>query len=198
MLRAGPVLSVPPLLLFTQPSSPPSPVQAPAPTAAATAAMEAVQAKLLGTGPGVLQLYRSPGLSASKTATLLHTAQRGPLPGATGLDTEVCFNVSLTAPLTAEEAGTLAWLLRETFEPEKLTAESRFAAPAGAGVLEVGPRMSFSTAWSANAVSICSSVGLAKVDRVEVSRRYLLQGNATSDQLQGFAAMVRVGACADV
>ena len=28
--------------------------------------------------------------------------------------------------------------------------------------------MSFSTAWSANAVSICQSCGLAKVNRVEI------------------------------
>ena len=40
-----------------------------------------------------------------------------------------CFNVSSTEPLTAEEAATLAWLLRETYEPELLTPDTKFAAP---------------------------------------------------------------------
>ena len=31
-------------------------------------------------------------------------------------------------PLSAEEAATLLWLLRETFEPELLTPSSRLAA----------------------------------------------------------------------
>lgn len=37
-----------------------------------------------------------------------------------------CYNISTTEPLTAEEAETLAWLLRETFEPELLTASTEF------------------------------------------------------------------------
>jgi hypothetical protein len=52
-----------------------------------------------------------------------------------------CYNISLTAPLTAEEAATLAWLLRETFEPELLTPGSEFG-PEAVGekdtVVEVG------------------------------------------------------------
>lgn len=44
--------------------------------------------------------------------------------------------------------------------------------------------MSFSTAWCANALSICASCGLGgKVDRVEVSRRYLLRGGGGGGQL---------------
>jgi len=98
--------------------------------------------------------------------------------------------------LTAEEAQTLAWLLRETYEPELLTSDSRFsttnASVASETVVEVGPRMSFSTAWSANAVSICASCALGKVDRVEVSRRFLLTTSAplTAPERAAFAAMV--------
>lgn len=83
-------------------------------------------------------------------------------------------------------------LLRETFEPELLTPASEFGASGGA-LVEVGPRMSFSTAWSANAVSICASCGLgAKVDRVEVSRRYRLASTAplAPAEAAAFAAMV--------
>ena len=42
---------------------------------------------------------------------------------------------------------------------------------AGGTIVEVGPRLNFSTAWSANAVSICESCGVSKVNRIEQSRR---------------------------
>ena len=74
-----------------------------------------------------------------------------------------------------------------------LGAQSRLDAPAsGAAVVEVGPRMSFSTAWSANAVSICHSCGLAKVTRMEQSRRFLLKSSSplSQNQLLKFAGMV--------
>lgn len=35
-------------------------------------------------------------------------------------------------------------------------------------------RLNFSTAFSSNAVSICNSIGLYKVKRIEVSTRYLI------------------------
>jgi len=35
-------------------------------------------------------------------------------------------------------------------------------------------RLNFSTAFSSNAVSICISIGLTKVTRLEVSTRYLI------------------------
>jgi len=52
--------------------------------------------------------------------------------------------------------------------------------------------MSFSTAWSANAVSICTSCGLDKVDRIEISRRFSLTSSSplSPSDLQGFAALV--------
>ncbi|KAL6785042.1 hypothetical protein ACKKBG_A02200 [Auxenochlorella protothecoides x Auxenochlorella symbiontica] len=156
----------------------------------ASPAAAAVLQKLTAAGPGVLQLYRSPGLSASKAATLLKQAQAKTLPEVTGMDTELCYNISLSQPLTAAEAETLAWLLRETFEPERLTPDSSFQLEPQDAVVEVGPRMNFSTAWSANAVSICASCGLGKVERVEVSRRFRLRGGASTAQLAAFAASV--------
>lgn len=58
--------------------------------------------------------------------------------------------------------------------------------------MEVGPRLSFSTAWSANAVSVCASCSLSKVTRVERSRRFhVTSGSPLSEaQLAQFAAMV--------
>lgn len=85
-------------------------------------------------------------------------------------------------------------LLTETFEPELTTAATQFDQQSETtAVVEVGPRMSFSTAWSANAVSICHSCGLGKVTRMEKSHRYQLKaGKPISQQQQlAFAAMVR-------
>jgi hypothetical protein len=81
----------------------------------------------------------------------------------------------LAAPLDAAEADKMAWLLRETFEPQQLTPSSIFDGSApNQCVVEVGPRTNFSTAFSTNATSITRSVGLDKVTRLEPSRRYLL------------------------
>lgn len=138
----------------------------------------------------VLQLYRTPGMSASALASLLKTSQRKVSSEIRGIDVEVCYNIALLEPLNQEEATTLSWLLAETFEPEKLTALTTFAATDA--VIEVGPRKSFATAWSANAVSICESCALSKVTRLEASRRYRLQSLQPLDEeaITAFAALV--------
>ena len=41
-------------------------------------------------------------------------------------------------------------------------------------LVEVGPRLNFSTAWSTNAISIFHACGLDNIPRAECSRRYLL------------------------
>ncbi|DBA68000.1 hypothetical protein WJX79_010614 [Trebouxia sp. C0005] len=141
----------------------------------------------------VVQLYRYPGLSKSAAATLLRKVQQTVSLDIEAVEAELCFNVAFSSPLTAEEASTLTWLLTETFEPELTTPTTRFGQTSGAtAVVEVGPRMSFSTAWSANAVSICHSCGLSNITRIEKSYRYQLQsGKAVSQQQQlAFAAMV--------
>lgn len=57
--------------------------------------------------------------------------------------------------------------------------------------------MNFSTAWSANAVSIFRSCGLGKVTRAECSRRFRMRNAAGADvalspaQVTAFAAEVR-------
>lgn len=61
--------------------------------------------------------------------------------------------------------------------------------------MEVGPRLSFTTAWSANAVSVCQACALPDVTRIERSRRYLLSVGPDAaplehSQLDAFAALV--------
>eukprot|EP00448_Togula_jolla_P003612 CAMPEP_0170614120 /NCGR_PEP_ID=MMETSP0224-20130122/24630_1 /TAXON_ID=285029 /ORGANISM="Togula jolla, Strain CCCM 725" /LENGTH=1283 /DNA_ID=CAMNT_0010939755 /DNA_START=66 /DNA_END=3917 /DNA_ORIENTATION=+ len=87
---------------------------------------------------------------------------------------EICFNIEITAPLLPDEQ-------KETFEPECCAQTSFLKVKEGESVLEVGPRQQFTSAWSSNAVSICSSMGLSKITRIEVSRRYHVRtGKAAS------------------
>ena len=55
-------------------------------------------------------------------------------------------------------------------------------------VVEVGPRMNFSTAWSTNALAICRACGISgdKVEKIEQSRRYgfVFDGEMYSPTLQ--------------
>jgi phosphoribosylformylglycinamidine synthase len=92
------------------------------------------------------------------------------------LKQEHCYNVQLSddaAALSSVEAEHLLWLFAETFEPEKTVTASFF--PADGCVLEIGPRLSFETAFSSNAVSICTACGLTQVVRVECSKRFLVE-----------------------
>lgn len=97
----------------------------------------APQHKLQSTGNGVVQLYRYPGLTPSKAKTLLRKAKDKASSSITGIDGELCYNVATSSPLTAEEAETLAWLMRETYEPELLTPDSSLRAGGSDAIVEV-------------------------------------------------------------
>ncbi len=94
----------------------------------------------------------------------------------TAVASEACFNLEVASSLDAVESKTVVWLLGETFELDQLRARTTFAARdllAGECVIEVGPRMSFSTAWCSNAVSIFKSCGLGdRITRAERSSRF--------------------------
>lgn len=149
--------------------------------------------------PKITHLYRLPLLSDSATAQLLKRVQMKISSEIVEIKTEQCFNVGLSSPLSNEKLAKLKWLLGETYEPEKLQAQSLLEMEmprTGSNILvEVGPRLSFMTAWSANAVSICKACTLTEVTRIERSRRYLLclKTNAIvlqQSQLDDFVAMV--------
>ena len=127
----------------------------------------------------IIHLYRTPALSSFQTDGLLDTVAQRVSSNVRGIETELCFNVASASPLNADEMRLLRWLLAETFEPEKFS-DTSFLNPHSALrtphlILEVGPRMNFTTAWSANAISVCQACGLAKITRIERSRRYLLR-----------------------
>ena len=119
----------------------------------------------------LLHFHRSPALSGTKRSDLLAFVRKHVSPHLRGIESEHCFNVETSEPLTDAEIETLRWLLAETFEADRFAPGSFLA---GKQVLEAGPRMNFTTAWSANAVSVCHACGLGKIRRIERSRRYRL------------------------
>jgi phosphoribosylformylglycinamidine synthase len=142
-------------------------------------------------------LYRTPALSNYQAANLLEAARGAVSRNIQNIDTEFCFNIASSAPLTTDEEQLLRWLLAETFEPENLSSTSFLARPATTGstpvVLEVGPRMNFTSAWSTNAVSICQACCLGSIRRIERSRRYRLSihgGTLGRHELDAFLALV--------
>ena len=146
----------------------------------------------------IFHLFRTPALSSFQIDGLLATARHKVSRAITGINTEFCFNIASALPLTADETRLLRWLLAETFEPEKFS-DATFLNPQSSIrnpqlLLEVGPRMSFTTAWSTNAVSVCHACGLKKITRIERSRRYRLDfdkaSSLTKDQQGVFLALV--------
>lgn len=67
----------------------------------------------------------------------------------------------------------VAYCLRETFDPAGFSLDSflekQSAAPGKAvWILELGPRLNFTTAWSTNAVSILRAAKVSTIPRIEV------------------------------
>jgi phosphoribosylformylglycinamidine synthase len=80
----------------------------------------------------------------------------------------------------------LLWLFVETFEPENIAGNSfldviyynqSHANLSKLVLIEVGPRLAFTTAWSSNCVSMCQACGVANVTRIERSRRYFVESS---------------------
>jgi phosphoribosylformylglycinamidine synthase len=191
-----------PSLLSHHPHRPPPPHPPPIPTPSqpTAATSPAVVSALTTASPGsVVQLYRSPALTPSQCAALAAAARSHPsLADVEAVDAEAVYNIELASPLSPEGAATLAWLLAETYEPERLSAAPRLGGgknDSSSSVVEVGPRLSFQSAWSTNAVSVCGSAGLAPpVTRVERSRRYAVRlaggGALSPTQAAAFAGLV--------
>ncbi len=121
--------------------------------------------------------YKKPAITKNKKENLLSIFRESVSSKIEDIETEVCFYVETTEPLKVEETNMLQWLLSETFKPENLSAKSFLLDPKekdndSSFIVEVGPRLNFATSWSTNAVSICHSCGIAKIKRMEKSRRY--------------------------
>ena len=93
-----------------------------------------------------------------------------------------CFNIESTRAFTPEELERLRLILADGFLADSISAKPFLE---GERVVEIGPRLNFATAWSANMLSICRAVGLDAVTRVERSRRYLVP---EAEDMAAFAA----------
>ncbi|XP_006899247.1 PREDICTED: phosphoribosylformylglycinamidine synthase [Elephantulus edwardii] len=104
---------------------------------------------------------------------------KGKLPELQGVKTELCYNVNWTADSlpNTEEMKKLKWLFGCPLLLDDVAHESWFSPTPNDLVLEVGPRLNFSTPASTNIVSVCHAAGLEAVDRVETTRRYWLSFN---------------------
>ena len=122
----------------------------------------------------LLRRYRSYNLPSATHKSLLDAARQHLGSEIDGIEAEFCFYIETSRDLRNEELRILDWLLTETFEPYRYGLASFLDDRLGE-ILEVGPRMTFTTAWSTNAVSICHACGLGAARRIERSRRYLLR-----------------------
>ena len=93
------------------------------------------------------------------------------------VERESCFNIqlSVSGDLESIQKDRLEWLLAETFEKDHLKLEKSFfdeeAPSSKIWQVEFGPRMTFTSAFSSNACSICRACAIP-VERLELSRRY--------------------------
>lgn len=137
----------------------------------------------------IVRLYSFPGLSSGRhDMTLSKLKSASTRLEVTKLTTEICYNISVQGNecLNAGELKNLFWLLTSSFEEDTVRKTSfldETASTDGYGkvLIEIGPRLNFSTAWSTNAVSICQSIGLEQIDRIERSCRYLIEVRPKDD-----------------
>lgn len=119
-------------------------------------------------------MFRKPAYTVAKTKEILNKLLLNH-PDIVDLKTELCYYIEVTESKVSEnEKKILKWLLQTPLNPENLTEQTSLQKSATNIIIEVGPRFNFSTANSTNAVSICQSLGLKNVARLEFSRRYLI------------------------
>ncbi|XP_024420604.1 phosphoribosylformylglycinamidine synthase [Desmodus rotundus] len=124
----------------------------------------------------VLHFYVRPSGHEGAASGHIRRKLRGKLPELQSAKTELCYNVNWTAESlpSAEEMKKLMWLFGCPLLLDDVAQESWLLPGSSDLLLEVGPRLNFSTPTSTNIVSVCQAAGLWAVDRVETTRRYLL------------------------
>ncbi|XP_006151807.1 phosphoribosylformylglycinamidine synthase [Tupaia chinensis] len=124
----------------------------------------------------VLHFYVRPSGHEGAASGHIQRKLKGKLPGLQGIETELCYNVNWTAQVlpNAEEMKKLMWLFGCPLLLDDVAQKSWLLPGSSDLLLEVGPRLNFSTPTSTNIVSVCQAAGLDTVDRVEITRRYQL------------------------
>ncbi|XP_050484898.1 phosphoribosylformylglycinamidine synthase [Bombus huntii] len=130
----------------------------------------------------IIRFYKVPGLKSgqfkSKFNSLVQITNL-----ISGLETELCYYIEVKEPLSEEELAILKWILTPPLESQSLKNSSAFDKKLNnCFIIEIGPRLNFSTAFCSNAVSICRSVYLDKVTRIEAATRYCIKYNGVIDK----------------
>ena len=94
--------------------------------------------------------------------------------------------------MTQNETEKLIWLCSETFEAGCSALEISFLDAwkdtndlgLSEWLVEIGPRLSFATAWSSNCASICKACKIMSVERIERSRRFKVISQIPLSQLE--------------
>eukprot|EP00961_Rhodomonas_salina_P273262 3692198-Rhodomonas_salina.1 len=138
---------------------------------------------------GMYQVYSFPGLEHGQVDRLMLKAKSLQLP-ITSMETEFCFNVSHKQALSAENKKTILWCLSEG--GHKIADSSLLKAGPNQFIVEVGPRMNFTSAWSTNCCSVIKAAEIEGVPRVERSRRFLVTTKQalTAEQMSAFVATI--------
>lgn len=136
----------------------------------------------------MIRLYRKPALSKYKTKNLLNTVINEVSNNIFNIETEICFNISITDSLNQREIDTLKWLLSETFEQDNFSDKTFLHGD----VIEIGPRLNFATSWCSNALSIFKACAIEKVERIEQSRRFNILSSSvlTEKEISDFISLI--------
>ncbi|GFO17905.1 phosphoribosylformylglycinamidine synthase-like [Plakobranchus ocellatus] len=130
----------------------------------------------------LIKYYRKPGITESQIEAANFKIQSVLSENImSSLSTEVCYYIQADAQmLSSEEESILKWLLSVPFEEHNLSSKPSLQEDNNSILIEIGPRLNFSTAFSTNSVAICHSFGFTDIHRIELSTRYLLVFNEGS------------------
>ncbi|XP_011311335.1 phosphoribosylformylglycinamidine synthase [Fopius arisanus] len=130
---------------------------------------------------GIQRFYKSPGLLSGQLTNKINAVTQVSKFVST-LETELCFYVESTGELSKDEGNILTWILSPPFQSQNLRSSNFSKLSDYDLIIEIGPRLNFSTPFSTNAVSICKSAGLENITRLEVATRYLVRCNGKIDK----------------
>lgn len=121
----------------------------------------------------IQKFYKSPGLLTGELSNKLQAIKQI-CRTVDNLQTEICYYIESSTKLTAEDLEKVHFCFKSSFETQ-LRDVSEFEITKNNIIVEIGPRLNFSTAFSSNAVSIFKFTGLKNVIRVEKATRYLIK-----------------------
>jgi len=138
----------------------------------------------------VERIYAVPGLEEGQVERILLKAKTLGLP-IESIKTGFCYNVELTAKLSDDQTKMLWWCLAEG---EVKMSKDPLLSSSGPNefVVEVGPRMNFTSAWSTNCVSVLNAAGIKCAPRVERSRIFVVLSESplSSEQQKIFISVI--------